>query len=160
MNFPDKESVERIRREYPAGCRIVLDGMEDPYTKIPIGTQGTVKGVDDTASVMPAWDCGSNLSVVYGVDSYHKIRTEEEALKTINWYGKHQPEENARCPRCGEMMMGSKNRHALSRYADIIVCDQCGMIESLEKAGLMEALPLMKWCCIETSQNGDGAWRG
>ena len=35
MNFPSRETVERLRREYPVGCRIVLDEMDDPYTKIP-----------------------------------------------------------------------------------------------------------------------------
>ena len=37
MNFPSRETVERLRREYPVGCRIVLDEMDDPYTKIPVG---------------------------------------------------------------------------------------------------------------------------
>lgn len=143
MNIPDRKTVERVKEMYPEGCRIVLDEMDDPYTKIPVGTQGTVKGMDDTGSIMPAWDCGSSLAVVYGADRCHKLCTDEEALETIRWYGKHQPEEDARCPRCGDLMMGSKNRHALSRYADIMVCDKCGMIEALEKAGLVEAVPLM-----------------
>lgn len=160
MNFPDRETVEHVRSEFPAGCRIVLDQMDDPYTKIPVGMQGTVMGVDDTASIMPAWDCGSGLSVVYGVDHCHKISTENEAKETIEWYGKHQPEEDTRCPRCGEIMWGEKTRHALSRYADIMVCDKCGMIEALEKAGMVGAVPLMKWCCITVPQNGGGAWNG
>ena len=159
MNFPNKETVDEIRRMYPAGCRIVLDEMDDPYVKIPIGTQGTVTGVDDSGSVMPKWDTGSSLHIVYGADRCHKLRNEEEALTTINWYGKHQPDEDARCPRCGTLMFGPKSRHALSRYADIIVCDACGTVEALEKAGLAEPRPLMKWCCIEVPQNGGGAWK-
>ena len=46
MNFPSRETVERLRREYPVGCRIVLDEMDDPYTKIPVGAQATCQGVD------------------------------------------------------------------------------------------------------------------
>lgn len=29
MRFPNKETVERIRREYPAGARVELVRMED-----------------------------------------------------------------------------------------------------------------------------------
>ena len=32
MKFPDRETVARLRREFPAGCRIVLDEMEDPLS--------------------------------------------------------------------------------------------------------------------------------
>ena len=159
MNFPKREIVEELKRTYPAGCRIVLDEMDDPYEKIPAGTQGTCTGVDDIGSVMASWDCGGSLHVAYGADRCHKIRTEEEAKITLDWYGKHQPDEDARCPRCGEMMWGKKSRHALSRYADIFVCDQCVTIEALECAGLTEKKPLMKWCAVELPQVGGGRWR-
>ena len=43
-HFPKYETVERLRRDYPAGCRIALDHMDDPYTKIPVGAQATVIG--------------------------------------------------------------------------------------------------------------------
>ena len=29
MRFPNKETVERIRRDYPAGCRVELVKMDD-----------------------------------------------------------------------------------------------------------------------------------
>lgn len=67
MNFPSKEIVERIRRQFPAGCRVELLRMDDVQAP-PIGTKGTVTGVDDTASVMVNWDNGSGLNVVYGED--------------------------------------------------------------------------------------------
>ena len=50
MKFPDRETVAQLRREFPVGCRIVLDEMDDPYVKIPAGTQGTCRGVDDAGS--------------------------------------------------------------------------------------------------------------
>ena len=34
----------------------------------PAGTKGTVKGVDDTGSLLMRWDNGSGLNVVYGED--------------------------------------------------------------------------------------------
>ena len=160
MIFPDRKTVERVKKQYPEGCRIVLDHMDDPYAKITPGSQGTVRGVDDTATVMPSWDEGGSLGMVYGEDSCHKINTEEEAKVTLGWYGKHQPDENSRCPRCGEVMPGPKTRHAISRWADITVCDQCGTIEALEKAGLADVLPMMEWFSIRQAQNGGGEWKG
>lgn len=49
MRFPNKETVERIRREYSAGARVELVRMEDVQSP-PVGTKGTVLGVDDTGS--------------------------------------------------------------------------------------------------------------
>ena len=72
MKFPSREIVERVRREYPAGTRVELVRMEDVQAP-PIGTKGTVTGVDDTASVMVAWDNGSSLHVIYGEDEVRKI---------------------------------------------------------------------------------------
>lgn len=72
MKFPSKEIVERIRREYPAGTRVELVQMDDAQAP-PIGTKGTVVGVDDTASIMVRWDNGSGLHVVYGEDRCRKI---------------------------------------------------------------------------------------
>ena len=72
MLFPRKETVERLRQEYPAGCRVELLRMDDPQAP-PIGTCGTVIGVDDTGSVMVRWDNGSGLHVVYGEDECRKV---------------------------------------------------------------------------------------
>lgn len=71
MVFPKKEVVEAVRARYPKGTRVELVSMDDPYSKLKPGDRGTVKFVDDTATVHVSWDCGSSLGVVYGVD---KIR--------------------------------------------------------------------------------------
>ena len=67
MMFPDRETVERVRRQYPAGTRVELVRMDDRFAPSP-GTQGTVLGVDDTGSLLMRWDNGSGLNVVYGED--------------------------------------------------------------------------------------------
>ena len=72
MNFPNRETVEHIRRTYPAGCRVVIDQMDDVQAP-RIGSQGTVTGVDDTGSVLCDWDEGGSLSVVYGEDRCRRI---------------------------------------------------------------------------------------
>ena len=46
MRFPDRRTVEQIKLEYPPGCRIVLDAMDDAQAPEP-GTQWTVLAVDD-----------------------------------------------------------------------------------------------------------------
>lgn len=72
MFFPSKEIVEMVRRQYPKGCRVELVRMDDVQAP-PVGTKGTVIGVDDTASIMVKWDNGSGLNVVYGEDYAVKI---------------------------------------------------------------------------------------
>ena len=72
MNFPKKEIVERLQAEYPEGTRVELEKMDDPQAP-PIGTKGTVIGVDDIGSIMVRWDNGSGLNVVYGTDKCRKI---------------------------------------------------------------------------------------
>ena len=72
MKFPSRDIVERVRKEYPRGTRVELVKIEDLQAP-PIGTTGTVRGVDDTASIMVFWDNGSNLNVIYGEDLCIKI---------------------------------------------------------------------------------------
>ena len=80
MRYPSKETVESIRKEYPSGTRVELIRM-DAAQAPPISTKGTVKGVDDTGSLLMRWDNGSGLNVVYGEDLVRKLsRSEEESL--------------------------------------------------------------------------------
>ena len=72
MRFPNKEVVERIRRQFPVGCRVELLRMDDVQAP-PIGTKGTVTGVDDTGSLMVNWDNGCGLNVIYGIDLVRKV---------------------------------------------------------------------------------------
>lgn len=65
MEFLSRQIVEKIKTEYPTGTRVELVKMDDIQAP-PIGTKGTVIGVDDIGSIMVAWDNGSGLNVVYG----------------------------------------------------------------------------------------------
>ena len=82
MRFPSKEVVERIRREFPSGTRVELLQMDDPQAP-PIGTQGTVMGVDDIGSIMVAWDNGSGLSVALGEDLCRKVKNTSDGGKMV-----------------------------------------------------------------------------
>ena len=72
MRFPSKATVERLRRDFPAGCRVELLRMDDPQAP-PIGTKGTVIGVDDIGSIMVRWDNSCGLSVAWGEDACRRI---------------------------------------------------------------------------------------
>lgn len=71
MRFPNDEVLKRLRECYPAGSRVELLEMDDIQAP-PIGTKGTVYGVDDTGSLLVHWDNGSGLSVIYGEDIVRK----------------------------------------------------------------------------------------
>ena len=70
--FVKREIVERLRKQYPVGTRVELVRMNDEQAP-PIGTCGTVVGVDDMGSIMVSWDNGGSLSVVYGEDLCKKL---------------------------------------------------------------------------------------
>lgn len=70
--FPSRALIERVKREYPAGSRVELVRMNDPQAP-PIGTRGTVIGVDDIGSIMVKWDNGCGLNVVLGEDYARKV---------------------------------------------------------------------------------------
>lgn len=72
-NFPDQHTVERVRKMYPKGTRVELVEMNDPYSRLKPGDKGTVRLVDDTATVFVDWDSGSGLGIVYGVDRIRKL---------------------------------------------------------------------------------------
>lgn len=84
MLFPPREIVEQVRKEYPVGTRVELVRMDDMQAP-PMGTKGTVRGVDDTASILVRWDNGSSLNVVYGEDLCRKLQTVK-----ITCYGKEE----------------------------------------------------------------------
>ncbi len=78
--FTDHKTVERLRRQYPAGCRVRLLSMDDAQAP-PIGTEGTVKGVDDAGHIMVSWDGGGSLHLIYGVDGFEKIKVMSDKVK-------------------------------------------------------------------------------
>lgn len=76
--------VESLKKQFPVGSRVELIKMDDKQAP-PIGTRGTVKGVDDIGSIMVSWDNGSSLNVIYGEDECRVL----DVVKTI-CYGKEQ----------------------------------------------------------------------
>ena len=71
--FPPKETVLRLRAQYPPGSRVELIRMDDPYAALKPGEQGTVSFVDDIGTIFVNWDCGSTLGVAYGEDLIRRL---------------------------------------------------------------------------------------
>ena len=113
-----KELLEVLRKQYPVGTRVELVRMDDVQAP-PIGTLGTVKGVDDIGSILVAWDNGSTLNVVYGEDEckvLHPARV---------------------CPFCNETY---EDYPALSRTDNKTeICPTCGVREALIHFGVKKS---------------------
>ena len=75
MRSPGRETIERLRKDYPIGSHVELVHMDDPQAP-PVGTKGTVTGVDDIGTIHVRWDNGCGLGVAYGEDSCRKVRQE------------------------------------------------------------------------------------
>ena len=72
MKRISKEELERLRQSYPVGTRVELLLMDDTQAP-PIGTLGTVVGVDDIGTIHVNWDNGCGLGVAYGADACRRV---------------------------------------------------------------------------------------
>ena len=64
--------LNMLKEKYQPGMRVELVQMDDAQAP-PVGTRGTVFGVDALGSVMVKWDNGSTLSVIYGIDKCKEV---------------------------------------------------------------------------------------
>ena len=72
MRMISKEALQALRERFPKGTRVELVQMDDPQAP-PIGTKGTVRGVDDIGSILVSWDNSCGLNVAYGEDICRKV---------------------------------------------------------------------------------------
>ncbi|MCH3955494.1 MAG: DUF4314 domain-containing protein [Eubacterium sp.] len=72
MRIISDRQLNTLRKQYPDGTRVELLQMDDIQAP-PLGTMGTVYGIDDTGSLLVRWDNGSGLSVIFGEDVVRKI---------------------------------------------------------------------------------------
>ena len=78
MRLPPKDTVEMLRRQFPAGTRVELIKMDDPHTRLRPGDFGSVLFVDDAAGIHIVWDNKESLSAIWGEDIIRKV---EEGAK-------------------------------------------------------------------------------
>ena len=71
------QQAKRYKELYPAGTRLCLINMDDPYAPVTAGTRGTVDLVDDIGQIHMSWDNGRTLALVPEVDSFRKLTAKE-----------------------------------------------------------------------------------
>jgi hypothetical protein len=71
------EMLKQLKEYYKPGTRVMLIRMNDPYTNLREGDQGTVTMIDDVGTIHVSWDCGSTLGVVFGEDECRRIENNE-----------------------------------------------------------------------------------
>jgi len=81
MLFPNERQLLALRERYPAGTRIRLNHMDDPYAPVPDGTVGEVQYVDDAGNIHMVWKNGRTLSLIEGVDDFTIITNDKEEGK-------------------------------------------------------------------------------
>lgn len=86
----ERQFAERMKSNYEPGTRLELISMDDPYSKIPPGTRGTVMCVDDIGTIHVKWDNGSGLGLVPGEDAFRRLtpaEIEEETNSVVEQDG-------------------------------------------------------------------------
>ena len=92
-----------------------------------------------------------HLNVAYGADSCHRVASEVEVKVSLDRLGKTR-QTGPRCPRCGAKPdCYDHQQQALSRRADIQICNRCGTEEALEDIawGGHQNLPLADWAIVK-----------
>lgn len=65
----DRRTIENLKKRYPQGIRVILVRMDDVQAP-PVGSKGTVIGVDDIGSIHVQWD---NICGIKNIHLYQKI---------------------------------------------------------------------------------------
>ena len=72
LAYSRQQWIDHLRIRYPEGTRIELVSMDDPQAP-PMGTRGTVLGVDSAGDVLVIWDNGCTLNLIPNVDRWRKL---------------------------------------------------------------------------------------
>lgn len=78
------------------------------------------------------------------------LAEQKKASEIILAFAADQVNRPRRCPRCGKLAMDPEDihRNALSRYADVMICDSCGTDEAMRDF-VGEVLPISEWHIVK-----------
>lgn len=115
MRILNREAVKRLRDQYPVGCRVALEHMNDRQAP-PIGTKGTVLWVDDAGNLVMQWDNGCGLNVV--LDGGDRVRILDSV--TVICYGETEVwDDRKEAERFYLEAMNACDRSERERYSNI-----------------------------------------
>lgn len=67
-------TFQQIKELYPIGTRVQLNKpFENDPGSPPVGTQGTVRFIDDLGDIHVSWDNGSSLALLPDIDDFSVI---------------------------------------------------------------------------------------
>lgn len=83
-----------------------------------------------------------------GYEEFCEHLNEQTAKAALERFARVQRDHRFACPRCGQWTMKERTvTNALSRHAEVYICDQCGTEEAvLDYLG--KPLPLSQWSFI------------
>lgn len=131
------EWLKFMKEQYPPGTRIRLTEMNDSFSPVPPGTEGTVNFIDDQCQLHMSWDNGRTLALIPGVDQFSVIPKQLQTLKlymplTVRLYEKNEWGDTENEP------VELDNRTALAHEKDILAALLKERIPKESERGLME----------------------
>lgn len=72
-SIPSAEMINRLREQFPVGCRIELECIKDHYSKLKPGDRGSVMFIDSLGTIHLRWDSGSTLGLIIGEDRFRRV---------------------------------------------------------------------------------------